>query len=114
MQKGSHGIELWAKILVEPELQVLLAVRHQACLLQMLLGRCDFTIQYMSMYSVTCSKLLLINGGFIWDMSYLAHIWSTHSKMTGAALEVRRRWLWSAFLTVKVPILKAASISTEL
>lgn len=82
LQKGIQGIELGAKLSVEPELQVFLGARHQVCLLQPLLGGCDFTVQYMSVYSVTCSELLLINSHFIWDMTYLLHTWITYSNLT--------------------------------
>lgn len=86
LQKGIQGIELGAKISVEPELQVLLGAGCQVCLLQLSLGRCDFTVQYMSVYSVTCSELLVINSHFIWHMTSLPPAWRTHSNLIGKAL----------------------------
>lgn len=87
LQKGIQGIELWAKVSVEPELQVLLILgaRHPVYFLQMSLCHCDFAVHCMSMYSVTC-ELLVISSHFIWDTTYLPHRWSAHSNLTGAAV----------------------------
>lgn len=54
-------------------------------LLQMPLGHCDFTVHYMSVYSVTC-ELFIISSHFIWDITYLPYRWSAHLNLTGAAV----------------------------